>query len=362
MLRLRPLAVLLSLALALCLLGLWSVRSQTGALRRVTNTTRDGVNVNPSLSGDGRRISFESTKDLAGAGGNGFHALRADITSDPATFVQMGVTRAPAPGISQDGSIIAFASKDDPLGTNADGNSEIFLYSGTTLRQITNTTPTSPQERTRQGNFQPSLTDDGRFIAFSSNRNLTNQNADGNLETLIFDTSSNTFTQLTNTTGQVGAMDVKISGDGTRVAYIFDIHATPSAQRELVLQDRVSRLTRVLAGDVTNLAFTYGRAISDDGLRVVYSGDVAPNSSQVFLFDGRTTNTTRQITTLGARDTEVPLHPTISGDGRRIAFATRRPMPVVDNRRRQQHRPFHLRYSDRTVCARDGRALDRRRL
>ncbi len=331
MLRLRPLAVLLSLALALCVLGLWSVRSQTGALRRVTNTTRDGVSVNPSLSGDGRRISFESTKDLANAGGNGFHALRADLTTDPATFIQMGVTRAPAPGISQDGSIIAFASKDDPLGTNPDGNSEIFLFNGTALRQITNTTPSSPIERTRQGNFQPSLTDDGRFIAFSSNRNLANQNADGNLEVFIFDSSSSTFTQLTNTTGPVGATDAKISGDGTRVAYIFDLNATPATQRELVLQDRVTTTTRILASNVTNLAFTYGRAISDDGLRVVYSGDTAPNSSQVFLFDGRTTNATRQITTLGVRETEVPLHPTISGDGRRIAFATRRPMPVVDN-------------------------------
>ena len=32
----------------------------------------------------------------------------------------------------------------------------------------------------------------------------------------------------------------------------------------------------------------------------------------------------RQITSLGARVTEVPLHPSISGDGSRISFATRR--------------------------------------
>jgi uncharacterized protein (TIGR03437 family) len=313
----------------LCLFGLWSARSQTGALRRVTNTTEDGVNVNPSLSGDGRRISFESTKDLAGAGGNGFHALRADLSTDPATFIQMGVTRAPAPGISQDGSIIAFASKDDPLGTNPDGNSEIYLFNGTTLRQITNTAPSSPSERTRQGNFQPSLTDDGRFIAFSSNRNLAGQNTDGNLEIFTFDTSSNTFTQLTNTTATVGATDAKISGDASRVAYIRDTNASPTAQRDLVLQERVSGATRIIASNVTNLAFTYGRAISDDGLRVVYSGDTASNSSQVFLFDGRTINTTRQITALGVRDTDVPLHPTISGDGSRLAFATRRPVPTA---------------------------------
>jgi hypothetical protein len=296
----------------------------------VTNTSQEGLNINPSLSGDGRRISFESTEDLAGAGGSDhFRALRADLSSAPATFVQMGAARAPAPGISQDGSIIAFAAKENPLGTNADGNSEIFLYNSTTLRQITNTTPNDISTRVSDGNFLPSLSDDGRFIAFSSNRNLASQNADGNLEIFIFDTASNAFAQLTNTAGVVGATDAKISGDGTRVAYIRDGGAQASAQRDLILQDRAGGTTRLLAGNVTNLAFTYGRAISDDGLRVVYAADTAANSSQVFLFDGRVSNSTRQITALEAREADVPLHPTISGDGTRIAFATRRPITIT---------------------------------
>jgi uncharacterized protein (TIGR03437 family) len=316
--------------LALCLLGLWSARSQTGALRRVTNTSEEGLNLNPSLSGDGRRISFESTGDLAGVGGGDrFRALRADLSSDPAAFVQMGATRAPAPGISQDGSIIAFAAKENPLGTNTDGNSEIFLFNGTTLRQITNTTPNDISTRVRDGNFQPSLSDDGRFIAFSSNRNLAGPNTDGNLEIFIFDAASNAFTQLTNTAGTVGASDAKISGDGSRVAYIRDRQAQPATQRDLILQDRAGATTRLLASNATNLALTYGRAISDDGLRVVYSADTAPNSSQVFLFDGRISNSARQITELEERDTEVPLHPTISGDGTRIAFATRRSINIT---------------------------------
>ena len=75
------------------------------------------------------------------------------------------------------------------------------------------------------------------------------------------------------------------------------------------------------------LALTYGRAISDDGLRVVWSAQTATNTTQVFLFDGRNDNTTRQITALGSRATDVPLHPRISGDGSRIAFATRRSVP-----------------------------------
>ena len=68
---------------------------------------------------------------------------------------------------------------------------------------------------------------------------------------------------------------------------------------------------------------TYGRAISDDGLRIVWSAQTATNSTQVFLYDGRN-NLTRQITSLGSRVNDVALQPTISGDGSRLAFATRR--------------------------------------
>jgi Tol biopolymer transport system component len=123
--RIRPSAIfLLLLAVALCLFGLRAGLSQSTVLRRVTTTTEDGININPSLSGDGRRIAFESTEDIAHAGGaTSFRALRADISSDPPAFVQLGATRSPAPGISQDGTRLAFAANDDPLGTNADHNS-----------------------------------------------------------------------------------------------------------------------------------------------------------------------------------------------------------------------------------------------
>ncbi|HJU57023.1 MAG TPA: lamin tail domain-containing protein, partial [Pyrinomonadaceae bacterium] len=329
MLRLRPLAVFLGLALALCLLGLWGARSQTSTPRRVTNTTAEGLNLNPSLSGNGRRIAFESTEDVAGAGGGAFfRGIRADISRTPAAFVQMAGARAPAPGISQDGSVIAFAAKENPLGTNADGNSEIFLYNGAGLRQITSTTPNDISRRATDGNFQPSLSDDGRYIAFSSNRNLTGQNADANFEIFVFDVTANSFSQLTNTAGGYGATDAKISGNGSRIAYIKDSSVLPAVQRDLMLQDRTGNVTRLAADNVTNLAMTPGRAISDDGARVVFAGDTAANASEVFLYDART-NSARALTSLGARETEVPLNATLSGDGTRIAFATRRTVPAL---------------------------------
>src|SRR5207244_5684087 len=111
-----------------------------------------------------------------------FRAIRASIASDPAAFFQIAGTRGVAPAISQDGSRITFASKDDPLGTNVDGNSELFLFDGAKLIQVTNTSPGSLANRITNGNFQPSMSDDGRFIAFSSNRDLLGQNSDGKLE------------------------------------------------------------------------------------------------------------------------------------------------------------------------------------
>jgi uncharacterized protein (TIGR03437 family) len=200
------------------------------------------------------------------------------------------------------------------------------------LIQITDTSPRDISNRAVDGNFQPSITDDGRFIAFSSNRDFANQNADGNLEIFVFDSVTLSFTQLTNSTGIVGASDAKLSGNGANVVYIRDTGTTVSANRDLLLQNRAGAPSiRTLAANASSLAMTYGRAISDDGARVVWSAQTAPNTSQLFLFDARNDNTTRQITNLTSRAIDVPLHPSISGDGTKISFATRRTVTAQGN-------------------------------
>ncbi len=308
-----------------CLFGLRGARMQSSTLRRITNTSEEGINLNPSISGDGRIIAFESTEDVAAAGGTDhFRAIRANISGDPATFLQIAGSRLVTPAISQDGTRIAFASRDDLLGTNSDGNSEIFLFDGARLSQVTNTSPGSLANRITNGNFQPSISDDGRYIAFSSNRDLAGQNSDGNLEIFVYDSNTSSFVQLTNSSGIVGATDAKISGDGTTIAFIRDNGVSPSTARDLLKQPRSSGPPTILISSVPSLAMTYGRAISDDGARVVYAAETATNTTQVFMFDGRSGGAIRQMTALGARVTEVPLDPTISGDGSRIAFAARR--------------------------------------
>ena len=92
---------------------------------------------------------------------------------------------------------------------------------------------------------------------------------------------------------------------------------------DLMLIETQTRTSRVLATDVAELSLTEGRAVSNDGMRLVYSAQTAPNQSQVFVFEGRG-NSIRQLTQLSSRVTDVKLQPTISGDGKRVAFATRR--------------------------------------
>jgi uncharacterized protein (TIGR03437 family) len=274
------------------------------SLTRLTNTPEHALNLNPTLSDEGKVVVFESSADLAGVDGNAsFHAIRTEFGGVP-DFTEIGATRAVSPALSSDGRIIAFASMEDLVGENADRNSEIFLFDGERLRQVTHTEPDSLLTRLTDGNFQPSITADGSTIVFSSNRGL-----------LLYDTRGERLTQLAD----AGAVSPKISADGSCVYYI----KVNADNTDLVRIETGTGLARVIAANVAGLALTEGRAISNDGMRVVYSASTAPNQSQVFLFDGRD-NSIRQLTQLGSRVVDVRLQPTISGDGRRVAFATRR--------------------------------------
>ena len=112
--RLRLTLLFCCAALAFSVVGLREVQSQSATLQRITNTTEEAVNINPTLSGDGRRLAFESTEDLARVGGNEhFRALLADLSTSTPTFIQIAAARAPAAAISQDGSRLDFAAEDN---------------------------------------------------------------------------------------------------------------------------------------------------------------------------------------------------------------------------------------------------------
>ena len=268
---------------------------------RLTTTPAQSLNLNPSLSDDGRVVVFESSASFFSAGpSDSFRAIRVEVGSDPPVFADVGKTRIVSPALSKDASVVAFASTEDLIGENADRNSEIYLMTGSGLRQITHTLPDSDITRLQDGNLWPSITSDGGLVAFTSRGHPC-----------LFDVTTGTLSLLSDDV----VSNLKLSGDGSKVYY--------QTANKLVRLEVTSGSKRIIATNVPKLAVTTGRAVSTDGARLVYSVETAANESQVFLYDARE-NAVRQLTQLGPRPIDVPLNPTISGDGKRVAFATRR--------------------------------------
>lgn len=118
------------------------------------------------------------------------------------------------PDLSDDGRWLAFSATFDPLGGNADRNDEVFLFDGLTgtLRQVTHSTGGFGS------NGDVSISADGRRIAFTSMADLVGRNADLNQEIYVYDRIDDRLTQVTETLGDF-SMEPSLSGDGRWLAF-----------------------------------------------------------------------------------------------------------------------------------------------
>jgi len=176
-----------------------------------------------SISGDGRRVAFlETPSDITDPPTR--LRLWSEATGEVETLLEAGglfFVDLSDPAIDGDGDRIAFSGQVDPLGTNPDRGSEVFLWDEADgLRQLT--------DSASGGSFRPSISDDGRAIAFTATTEhgtpndpvqqafLWREGADG----------SSTVTQVTAwppgpnpAFPGAGAVAVAISGDGRRIAH-----------------------------------------------------------------------------------------------------------------------------------------------
>jgi uncharacterized protein (TIGR03437 family) len=126
MLRILIAVSILSLLVAL-------PRSESASvIKRLTSTPEHTLNLNPSLSDDGRTVVFESSSDLFWDDGEpAFHAIRADVPS--ASMMKIARGRMVSPTLSSDARVLAFASTEDLVGNDPvvdeDFNSEIYVAS-----------------------------------------------------------------------------------------------------------------------------------------------------------------------------------------------------------------------------------------
>ena len=318
MLRRRLRALIVTVIIAAAVSFLLPLKStSTVNLRRVTFTPEQSINLNAVLNRNSSVVAFESTSDIADLGaGLSFHAMKASISSRDFSFSEFAKSRAAVAAISHDGSTIAFSSSEDLINENSDRNFEIYSASPSGLKQLTHTsTKNEQQDRLVAGNFQPSISGNGKMIAFSAT--VPGKVDTRNIYTL--DTSTGQLEQVTDNPNNTRSLSPKTNVDGSLIYFIKE----SDRGRDLMLFERSSGQELLLEENVPALMLTDGPALSDDGMRLVYSKTTEPNQTQVYLYD-RGLGMSRQLTHLPARVTDVKLQPAISGDGLRVTFATRR--------------------------------------
>ncbi len=279
--------------------------------------TTEGDSHHPSMTADGTRVAFSSSDDLV-PGGNPNGNFEIFLWTQGTGFTQLtdttgGGNRTPV--ISADGTRIAFSSSSNPMGTNADGNSEIFLWtSPSTITQLTNTTS--------GGNSAPSINADGTRIAFYSDRNVVpGGNPDGNFEIFLW-TQGIGFTQLTNTTGG-NNFTPSISADGTRIAFYSGRNLTgENADGNFEIFLWTGGVFTQLTDTAVKTNFT--PSISADGTRVAFASanNLVPGGNEdqnfeIFLWTEGAGFTQLTDTAEGQNSP-----PYISPDGTRIAFVS----------------------------------------
>lgn len=216
----------------------------TGAVERVSVTSA-GVAANrssyrPSISDDGRFVVFESTATnlVVGDTNNTFDVFLHDRVTGDTTRISVGADGAQAnwaavdPEISGDGRFIVFNSPastliaDDTItcaGFSAPSCSDVFRYDRLVGTMVA-VSRSSSGLMGNSGSFSPSISADGRLVAFSSvASNLVGDDSNGKTDLFVRDVTTGTTSRVSRgDTGTNGPRNPDISHDGSRVAFESD--------------------------------------------------------------------------------------------------------------------------------------------
>jgi len=331
---------------------------QTGQTTRVsvasTGAQSNGPSKRPALSWDGRFVAFESgaTNLVSGDTNVLIDVFVHDRQTGQTTRVSVDSTGAQTlsgggtwPSISDDGRFVAFQSGGGLLvAGDTNGGSDVFVHD----RQTGQTTRVSVDSTGAQGNGPsqwPSISGDGRFVAFVYDDTRTNNLVanDTNHTTDIFvhdrQTGQTTRVSVDSTGAQSNGPSFmpSISGDGRFVA--FDSTATnlvpgdSNTKGDVFVHDRqTGQTTRasVSSSGAQGNSVSQHAVISVEGRFVAFesaattlvAGDTN-GDSDVFVHDRQTGQTTRvSVDSTGAQGNAGGASPAITGDGELVAFAS----------------------------------------
>jgi Tol biopolymer transport system component len=285
---------------------------QTCSLTQITNTTGNNLfnrNTEPAINAAGDRIAFASNFNLAGTNADSnFEIFLWDASTGFTQITNTSSGGNDAAAINAAGDRIAFESNADPLGSNSDGNIEIFLWDASTgLTQITNSTTGT--------NRVPAINAVGNRVTFASTANLLGSDADGSFEIFLWDASTG-LTQITQ--NPRGSFAPTINAAGNRITFDSNANFTGGNSDfnfEIFLWDASTGISQVTNTSGGNSGIP---VINATGNRIAFDSNVGSAdgvTSQIFLWDSSTGVV--QITNTAGRPSVLP---TIDAAGNRVAF------------------------------------------
>ncbi len=198
----------------------------------------DGTSVRPVISGDGNAVAFESTArdllpgDILGRPTD-TNKVRdifvRDITSGTTTRVSVGPGGAQGsgesvrPSISADGRFVAFHSAAKLSPDDANGARDVYVHDRSTNTTALVSVGAVATERTA-GSFSPSISADGRYVAFWSNAtglvpDDNNAASDIFVRDMVEGTTEKVSQSASGEAGDDDSSDPSISPDGRYVAF-----------------------------------------------------------------------------------------------------------------------------------------------
>jgi Tol biopolymer transport system component len=303
----------------------------------------------PSISADGRFVSFESrSSNLVTGDGNHesdiFVHDRSTGTTERVSVDSSGREAAGGshfPAISADGRWIVFDSwAPNLVSGDTNSKSDIFVHDrqgGTTLRASVDS---SGNEGDGDSLYVSSISADGRFVAFqSAATNLVAGDTNGTIDIFVHDFQAGTTERVSVSTSGKEADSrsdwPSLSGDGRFVAFESDadnlVNGDTNLKRDVFVRDRQNGTTRRMSVDSAGVEaddWCVSPSISADGRYVVFDsmasnldpGDTNP-FRDVFVHDRFTKTTTIvSVDAAGVPPGGDSFGARISPDGRLVCF------------------------------------------
>lgn len=264
----------------------------------------------------GDEAVFVESGDGGGIGGGGGGP---GVTFEP--LMQYGPGQTPGFGaikISGDAGEIVFVDDADPLGTNPNGEWQLFSFDiGTDV--VTQITDGSATAMPSLEDFD--LTDNGDSVVWVSADDFVGTNPNNQFNVFIASTSGAGISQVTAIDDGL-AYDPQVSGTNV-VVFLSDSDLTgDNAARDTHIFSIGTDGTNLT--QVTNLPLNpENLALSDNGAKVAFQGlgdpfgSNADNSREIFVVDINGAN----LTQVSASDGD-SLHPKLSDDGSLVAFTS----------------------------------------